>query len=129
MDYLRKNKMKTAKEHILEKSNKGIFASKKTVLALITLANSLLVFFAGLIVIWYKPDSAAFIVTLCSSEIQFIAGVMSATVLGVSVLDYKTVSSLENISKSENIHSVTENITETIDKVLRPRDIDNGSVE
>jgi len=113
------------KQNIIDKSNRSVWKSKKAMLALITLANSIVVFILGLLAILHTPEAASAIVNLCSAEIQFIAGVMSATVLGISVLDYKTVTSLENISKSETIH----NVTEYIEKTLRPKNVDTGEIE
>lgn len=111
---------KSAKTHIVEKSNRGLLKSKKTLLALITLGNSLIVFGAGLYVIAKHPESASFIVSLCATEIQFITALMTAALIGVSCVDFKSVTSLETVAKSElekhvdfnTVKNIAENVLE-----------------
>lgn len=111
---------------IIDKSNRGIFKSKKMIMALIVLGCSLVVFGAGLYgIIKLHGEGATAIVNLATVTISCISGMGSAIILGVNILDFHTTTSIENIAKSETIH----NITETIEKTLRPKDVDDGSTD
>jgi hypothetical protein len=116
------------KQAIMDKSNKNFWHSKKILLTLIFVISALLVFGAGLFSIILQPVAANSIVNLANVVVSLLAGTMSATILHVSILDYKSVISLENVAKSETVHNITENITETITKTLRPKNVDDYTI-
>lgn len=124
--------MKNVKDKILSKSNRGAFESKKMILTLIFVAVALIIFGVGLFGIVKCPNGAHEIVNLAQVVIALVSGTMSATILHCSILDYRSITSLESISKSENkSENISEDIHESVDtveKILRPKDVDNGSL-
>lgn len=120
----------SAKAALLEKCSKSLWKSKKGIMAMMTLACAMFVFTGSLVgIIVLHGESSSAIVNLAQVVLMCVSGTMSAVILGVNILDYKSVISLENVAKSELTHTITENITETIEKVFRPKDVDDHTID
>lgn len=112
----------TAKEALLEKCGKSIFQSKKGIMAAMTLTCAMLIFFGSLYgILKLHGENATAIVNLAQVVIGCVSATMTAIILGVNILDIKSVVSLENVAKSEvekhidGKSEIVKNITETIE--------------